>query len=675
MTLTPQDQINRLKKLYELSLDLSGEPMDIFVKATRIIAEIMDAKVVCLAEIQGHDLYLMSVYAEGVVQTNVGSCPLAKTPCAKVKASKEIEIYQNVMVLFPEASFLKEKNAYSFCGVPSFDSNGEVVAITCLLDAKPREFSAEDQELLLLFGKRLGQEIGRKSLDAERQGMFAKLVDSEQRFRDIAKAAGEFAWEMDATGRLTYLTESAISLFGYKKQDLIGQKPDKLFFSEDVPTLLEKLRPRMMKQTTFYGLELRIRSKPGRPLWVITSVSPIVDLQGRAIGYRGNASEITARKQIEENLKRERNLLRKTLDGLFVFVALMDPKGKIIEANRTPFEAIGIRREDCIGNHFEDLSAWTYDPAIQAEVKTAVSRAQNGETVRYDTALSMGKGVMIIDFSIMPLFDSQRRITQLVACAVDISERKNLETRLRQRQEELYYAQRLTSAGELSAMVSHELNQPLGSINNYIGGALLRFHELLAANPALNEVLEQTLRLSQRAIAVVHGIRALVRKQKGKREFVSLKEVVEDVLIPFRTELSNKRIKINLNIAPTLPQIFCEQIHLQQLLLNLIINGIQAMDTADCIQRKLGVGAKLNANNQLEITVTDTGHGIAPEVATRLFEPFVSTKPDGIGLGLAISRTIVEALGGHISARSGEGQDTTFEVILPLAVEEGQQGE
>jgi two-component system sensor kinase FixL len=175
-------------------------------------------------------------------------------------------------------------------------------------------------------------------------------------------------------------------------------------------------------------------------------------------------------------------------------------------------------------------------------------------------------------------------------------------------------------------------------------------------------------------MAVIQGIRTLVRKQESKLEWVSLDAVIEDVFIPLRTELSNKQIKVCIDIPSTLPPLWFQRVHLQQLFLNLILNAIQAMDTQEICQRKLNLCAKLNTNHKLQITVSDTGPGIAPEIAARLFEPFVSTKAEGIGLGLSICRTIAEAYGGRISVRSMARQGSIFYVFLPPGTEGEKHG-
>ena len=164
---SPSDQITRLKRLYELSMKLSGDPIDIFVHVAKMIGELLDVKVVCLSEIQGQELHFLSVYVKGEVFTNAGSCSLDITPCATVEASKDLRVIHDVANLFPEASFLKQHNAFSYCGFPALNNNGIVVAVTCLLDDRPHDFSDEDQELLRIVGQRIGLEIDRKRADEE----------------------------------------------------------------------------------------------------------------------------------------------------------------------------------------------------------------------------------------------------------------------------------------------------------------------------------------------------------------------------------------------------------------------------------------------------------------------------------------------------------------------------
>jgi GAF domain-containing protein len=137
-------QINKLKQLVELSLTLSGDPIEIFRHAAKMIGELLEVKVVCLSEIQGGQLNFLAVYIDGEIYSNAGVCSLAITPCATVEQSKDIKVYDRVAELFPEATFLKDHNAFAYCGFPSLDNQGKVVAVTCLLDDKPHDFTIED---------------------------------------------------------------------------------------------------------------------------------------------------------------------------------------------------------------------------------------------------------------------------------------------------------------------------------------------------------------------------------------------------------------------------------------------------------------------------------------------------------------------------------------------------
>lgn len=185
----PSDDLTRLKRLYELSMLLSGDPVEIFAHVARMIGELLDVKVVCLSEIRGDALHFLSVFAQGEIYTDAGVCPISVTPCATVQAAKDVRVIHDVAVKFPAASFLSEHHAYSYCGFPALDSQGEVVAVTCLLDDREHVFSDEDLGLLRILGQRIGLEIDRKNLLAERAAADAARLASEQKsIRELEQA-------------------------------------------------------------------------------------------------------------------------------------------------------------------------------------------------------------------------------------------------------------------------------------------------------------------------------------------------------------------------------------------------------------------------------------------------------------------------------------------------------
>ena len=188
MKLTANQELARFKKLSNLALTLTGSPQDVFNNVAKLIGDLLDVKVVCLSEVRDDELYFLSVYVEGQMYSNVGHCDLSITPCATVECDKEIRVYEHVAELFPEAEFLKTHNAFSYCGFPALNSSGKVVAVTCLLDDKPHEFTEEDQDLLRIFGQRIGLEI-------ERVEIQNKLRKQEEQFR--------LSQKMEALGKLT----------------------------------------------------------------------------------------------------------------------------------------------------------------------------------------------------------------------------------------------------------------------------------------------------------------------------------------------------------------------------------------------------------------------------------------------------------------------------------------
>ncbi len=184
---SPADEITRLRKLYELSMNVSGDPMQVFEMVARLIGQLLDVKVVCLSEVQGDKLNFLSVYVMGEMTRNAGTCDLKITPCATVEQTKDYRVYDRVMERFPEAKFLKSHNAYSYCGFPALGSNGEVLAVTCLLDDRPHEFTDADHDMLRIFGQRIAVEIERQRHIDEQARVQAELSKYRDHLQELVE--------------------------------------------------------------------------------------------------------------------------------------------------------------------------------------------------------------------------------------------------------------------------------------------------------------------------------------------------------------------------------------------------------------------------------------------------------------------------------------------------------
>jgi two-component system sensor kinase FixL len=256
----------------------------------------------------------------------------------------------------------------------------------------------------------------------------------------------------------------------------------------------------------------------------------------------------------------------------------------------------------------------------------------------------------------------------------DVTERQQTEARLQELQAELVHMSRLTAMGEMASALAHELNQPLAAIANYMKGSrrLLENRQdqgLGLLRDAMDKAADQALRAGD----IIRRLRDFVSRGESERRVEDVKKLIEEASALALVGAKDKGVRVRFKFAPRLNYVLADKVQVQQVLLNLIRNAIDAMETA--ATRELVVATSPAPDNMIEISVADTGGGIAPEIADQLFQPFVTTKSHGMGVGLSISRTIIESHGGSITQRPNPGGGTIFTFTLPVVNrEEGGDG-
>ena len=251
----------------------------------------------------------------------------------------------------------------------------------------------------------------------------------------------------------------------------------------------------------------------------------------------------------------------------------------------------------------------------------------------------------------------------------DLTERQETEARLQELQAELVHVSRLTAMGEMASALAHELNQPLSAIANYMKGARRLLdsgsdEEVATVRDAMDKAGEQALRAGQ----IIRRLRDFVARGESERRVEDVRKLVEEASALALVGAKDTGVRVRFDFSPDAGFVLADKVQIQQVLLNLMRNAIEAMETTE--QRELLVSTAPAKEKMLEISVADTGSGLAPEIRAQLFQPFVTTKRQGMGVGLSISRTIVEAHGGAITARPNSGGGTVFSFTLPAVTRE-----
>ncbi len=491
------------------------------------------------------------------------------------------------------------------------------------------------------------------------------LRESESRFREFAEAASDWFWETDPEHRFTFVSRAGVEDVGLRPQDVMGLTRYELSGLIVDPSLLARHRADLEACNPFRDFIYGRRLASGRMAHFRVSGLPRFDADGTFLGYRGVGSEISAEIEAEDKRREAETRLARAIEAIPAAFTLFDPDDRLVAVNRvnkaiyeTPAQpmvpgalyfdlARAFAESGGIAGTNSDAEAW-----LAKRINRRNEPARALEYQRSDDSWIEINDYVLLDGS-------------LITVGTDITERKRSEELIRRREAELAQLLRRSTLDEMASVMAHELNQPLSAMVNYANGSLRRIRSDTLGPEELSDVMARIREQAQRASDVLRRISGFVGQAKPERVAVDMSEIVKAVATMLQGQLRAGRVRLRVDLAEDTPPVLVDRIEIEQVLLNLAKNAIEAMETMSDGVREVRIRTRATDNGSLEVTVADTGPGFDKEVAPTIFEPFVTTKENGMGMGLSISRTIVEAHGGRIRI-DRRGRGGTVRLTLPF---------
>jgi PAS domain S-box-containing protein len=497
---------------------------------------------------------------------------------------------------------------------------------------------------------------------SERKRAEEELRTGEARFRTFVDHATDAFFLHGPDGTILDLNRYAYESLGYGRDELIGAA-----FSAVDPyanaAVIERIRQRFATEE-IVTFESRHRRKDGTLFPVEVRVREFRQ-NGQSLAL-SLARDITERKRAEEALQRRDDAIRVLGDSNIIGIFVWEfPDTRIIEANDAFLRMVGLDREDLAKRRITFLDLTPPEGKSRA-LRNVAQLARGGTMQPYEKEYFRKDGSRVPVIVVGTVFDeSDTGAKRGVSFAFDLTERKRTEEALREMRMQLEHANRVATMGQLTASIAHEVNQPIAaSVTN--AQAALRW--MNRPEPDLEEArrcLGRVVRDAARAGEVVGRIRDLIKRAPPRKDLVEINSAIREVIEVTRSEALKNAVSVQTELADDLPFIHGDRVELQQVLLNLIINAVEAMTDMSEGPRDVLLMTKKTEADEVLISVRDSGPGLAPAIRDSLFKAFQTTKPNGLGLGLSICRSIIETHGGCLWASANATRGTVFHFTLP----------
>lgn len=590
--------------------------------------------------------------------------------CLGQLLDEKIVLVSSMESLPPEAALDKERWQYfgikSNVTFPLSTGGGQIVgALSFNTTRGERAWPEEIVKRLQIVAQIFANSLARKRADQE-------LRESEARLSLAADSAGAGLWGLDLASGNYWLTN--------RTREILHFSPDQVMTFDIVvarvhpedQAAVRQIALEVMHSGGEASLEFRIVLPNGGVRWISSRGRARHHANGKPDYVMGVVVDVTARKQAEEAFCELQTTLNEILDSTGDMIWSVDPNSfGLMSFNRSCrdyfLQKKGIRLER--GMRPEDLSpAGEYIQQWRGFYQRAL---QEGPFTTEYQGDEHG-AILLLSFSVVK---RDGKVLGVSAFGKDVTEQKIAEREAHELRSSLAHSGRVTLLGQLASALAHELSQPLGAILRNAETAELMLQTNSPDLAELRAIVTDILKDNQRAGSVIDRLRSLLKRRSLDVQPVELNGVVGEVLSLVRADAAARRIKLRHSATPRLPRVQGDRIHLQQVLLNLLINAMDAMSGVAPNERSIQVAAQRTDAGNVEVRVFDNGPGIPDEFLGRVFEPFFTTKANGMGLGLAVSKTIVEAHHGRIWAENRPERGACFCFTLPVADDRKTNGE